>query len=188
MRSTDLSPHPCHPILNGESLSNKNHDIIVVSGRKSNISSAMAFHLCYYIILCNKRVLYLVVLKLIYDVLMKSKCQILKSGSCCSFGLQVSPDPFFLSLLLNKVHRYYLQFGENNFLAIPHFPYKIIAGASAHARRLSGHLQSAIYLLQLFYIVLLEGVHSMLLWLSRIALLKQVFFSLASPISAAVTP
>lgn len=107
MFSTDLSPHPCHPILNGENLSNKNHDIIVASGRNSNISSAMAFYLCYYIILCNKRVLYLAVLKLIYDVLMKSKCQVVKSGSCCSFGLQVSPDPFFLSLFLNKVHRYY---------------------------------------------------------------------------------
>lgn len=57
----------------------------------------MAFHLCSYIILYNKQVLYLAILKFIYEVLMKAKCQIVKSSSCCSFGSHL----IFLSMSLH---------------------------------------------------------------------------------------
>lgn len=73
--------------LNGEYFTNWN--TIGISGKNPNISSAMAFHLYSYIILYSKQVLYLAILKFIYEVLMKSKCQIVKSGSRCSFGLHL---------------------------------------------------------------------------------------------------
>lgn len=60
----------------------------------------MAFHLCSYIILYNKQVLYLAILKFIYEVLMKAKCQTVKSGSCCSCSSYLIFLSMSLQLLL----------------------------------------------------------------------------------------
>lgn len=89
-------PSPMPSYFKGESLPNSNPYTIGVSGKNSNMSSAIAFHLCSYITLCSKRVFYLAILTFIYDILMKSKCQIVKSGSCCSFG----SDLLFVSMSL----------------------------------------------------------------------------------------
>lgn len=98
MCNSALSPQPW--CLNGECLSNWNHDAIWV-GEKiiSNISSAMFFHLCSYIIIYNKQVLYLAKLKFIYEVLMNAECQIAESGLPCSFGSHLNFLSMFFQFL-----------------------------------------------------------------------------------------
>lgn len=97
MCNSALSPQAWH--LNGECLSNWNHDAIWVGGKISNISSATFFYLCSYIIIYNKQVLYLAKLKFIYEVLMNAKCQIVESGLPCSFGSHLNFLSMFFQFL-----------------------------------------------------------------------------------------